>query len=65
MSDAQGKYPPAKQAAVEERRRQMQTVRQLLRLPWHLFTDGLRLMGMTEGSAEWELAATAWREYHS
>ncbi len=64
MSDAHGKYPPAKDAAAEERRRQMKTVLQLLHLPLHLFLDGLRLMGLIEGSPEWELAVTTWHEHH-
>ena len=65
MSDSHGKYPPAKEAAAEERRRQMKTVLQLLHLPWHLFIEGLRLMGLTKGTLEWDRAVTAWREYHS
>ncbi|MGB8836979.1 MAG: hypothetical protein WCC67_09565, partial [Candidatus Acidiferrales bacterium] len=65
MTDSHGRYPPAKAAAAEERRRQRQIILQLLHLPWNLFIDGLRLMGLIEGSADWDLAVTAWREFHS
>lgn len=65
MSDVHGRYPPAKAAAAEERRRQMHTVLQMLHLPWDLFIEALGLLGITEGMREWDLAVTAWREFHS
>jgi len=61
MTDAQGVNPPAKEAAREEAKRRRELVRQLIQLPQEEIEGALRLVGMEEGSAEWEAAMDAWR----
>lgn len=65
MSDAHGKYPPAKEAAAEERHRQRKIVTQVLHLETEeLFIGALRTLGLTEGSPGWEAALRTWRDSH-
>jgi hypothetical protein len=65
MTDSRGWNRPAQEAAAEERRRKRNIVVQVLNLETgELFTNALRLMGLPEGSREWEEALTAWRDHH-
>jgi hypothetical protein len=63
MTDELGWKPPAKEAAAEERGRQRRVVRDLLNLDWEQFIGALRLLGMDEGSPEWNDAVEAWRAW--
>jgi hypothetical protein len=62
--DDLGWYPPAKEAAAEERRRKWELVRQVLNLETEeLVTGALLVMGMAKDSAEWNDALNAWRQH--
>lgn len=64
MTDELGWRPPAKEAAVEERRKERQIIRELLKLPTEeLFTGALRVLGIEDGSPAWRDALEAWRAY--
>lgn len=65
MTDALGADPPAKEAAREELRRKRKIVSDLMQLTEAQLRDALRLLGVEEGSPEWEAALRAWREKHS
>lgn len=61
MTDALGANPPAKEAAREEAKKRRELVRRLIQLPQAEIAGALRLMGLEEGSPEWDAAMDAWR----
>jgi hypothetical protein len=64
MSGELGWRPPAKTAAIKERRKKLKLMGDLLNLPTReLFIGALRLQGIAEGSAEWQAALAAWTEF--
>jgi hypothetical protein len=64
MMDDRGKYPPAKEAAAEELRRQWKIIGQLMNLETEeLFIGALPVLGLTENSDGWKAAISAWREH--
>jgi hypothetical protein len=66
MTDELGWKPPAKQAAAEERRKERQIIRDLLKLPTEeLFIGALRVLGIEDDSPAWHDALDAWRVFQS
>lgn len=64
MTDELGWKPPAKDAATEERRKERQLIRELLKLPNEdLFIGALHLLGIADDSRAWRDALEAWRAY--
>jgi len=53
-----------REAAAEERRRRRKLIHDVLNLETEELVRGaLGVIGLEEGSAEWEKALNAWREY--